>query len=49
MLRPGGLLVLDTLNDTGAEPVRHGDRWPSALRGVPKGIHDPALFVDPAG
>ncbi|WBB78893.1 methyltransferase domain-containing protein [Micromonospora sp. WMMD882] len=45
LLRPGGLLVLDTLNDTALSrlvAVRIGERLPA----VPRGIHDPALFVD---
>ncbi|MEV1285986.1 methyltransferase domain-containing protein [Micromonospora sp. NPDC049679] len=46
VLRPGGLLVLDTLNATLLSRVLAvglGERMP----GVPRGIHDPALFVDP--
>lgn len=46
VLRPGGLLVLDTLNATPLSrllAVSVGERMP----GVPRGIHDPALFVDP--
>jgi 2-polyprenyl-6-hydroxyphenyl methylase / 3-demethylubiquinone-9 3-methyltransferase len=45
VLRPGGLLVLDTLNDTVLSrllAVRLADRMP----GMPRGIHDPALLVD---
>lgn len=45
LLRPGGTLVLDTLNDTAVSrllAVRVAERLP----GVPRGIHDPALFVD---
>ncbi|MFC3503160.1 methyltransferase domain-containing protein [Micromonospora krabiensis] len=45
LLRPGGLLVLDTLNDTLLSrivAVHLGERLPT----VPKGIHDPRLFVD---
>jgi 2-polyprenyl-6-hydroxyphenyl methylase/3-demethylubiquinone-9 3-methyltransferase len=45
LLRPGGLLVLDTLNDTALSrliAVRLAERF----RGVPVGIHDPRLFVD---
>jgi 2-polyprenyl-6-hydroxyphenyl methylase/3-demethylubiquinone-9 3-methyltransferase len=45
ILRPGGTLVLDTLNATALSrllAVRLGERLP----GVPKGIHDPDLFVD---
>jgi 2-polyprenyl-6-hydroxyphenyl methylase/3-demethylubiquinone-9 3-methyltransferase len=44
VLRPGGTLVLDTLADTALSrfvAVRLAERVP----GVPKGIHDPALFV----
>jgi 2-polyprenyl-6-hydroxyphenyl methylase/3-demethylubiquinone-9 3-methyltransferase len=48
ILRPGGLLVLDTLNATPLArlvAVTIAER----LRGVaPRGIHDPNLFVDPA-
>ncbi|MEV4481176.1 class I SAM-dependent methyltransferase [Micromonospora coxensis] len=45
LLRPGGLLVLDTLNDTALArlvAVEIGERLPT----VPRGIHDPRLFVD---
>jgi 2-polyprenyl-6-hydroxyphenyl methylase / 3-demethylubiquinone-9 3-methyltransferase len=45
ILRPGGLLVLDTLNDTALSrflAVTVAER----LRGAPRGIHDPDLFVD---
>lgn len=45
LLRPGGTLVLDTLNDTALcrlLAVRVAERLP----GVPRGIHDPALFVN---
>ncbi|PSK64412.1 Ubiquinone biosynthesis O-methyltransferase [Micromonospora sp. MH33] len=45
LLRPGGLLVLDTLNDTPLArlvAVELGERLPT----VPRGIHDPQLFVD---
>ncbi|SCF35267.1 methyltransferase domain-containing protein [Micromonospora mirobrigensis] len=45
LLRPGGLLVLDTLNDTllsRVVAVHIGERLPT----VPRGIHDPRLFVD---
>ncbi|MFC5925350.1 class I SAM-dependent methyltransferase [Micromonospora vulcania] len=45
LLRPGGVLVLDTLNDTALArlvAVRIGERLPT----VPRGIHDPQLFVD---
>ncbi|GAA0815223.1 methyltransferase domain-containing protein [Spirilliplanes yamanashiensis] len=47
VLRPGGLLVLDTVNATALSRfviVTVGERLP----GVPRGIHDAALFVDPA-
>ncbi|MDT4992003.1 MAG: 2-polyprenyl-6-hydroxyphenyl methylase / 3-demethylubiquinone-9 3-methyltransferase [Actinoplanes sp.] len=46
VLRPGGLLVLDTVNATGLGrfvTVTAGE-W---LRIAPIGLHDPALFVDP--
>jgi 2-polyprenyl-6-hydroxyphenyl methylase/3-demethylubiquinone-9 3-methyltransferase len=45
VLRPGGLLVLDTLNDTAVSrllAVRLADRMP----GMPRGIHDPHLLVN---
>lgn len=45
LLRPGGTLVLDTLNDTALSrliAVRLAER----VRGVPRGIHDPRLFID---
>jgi len=47
VLRPGGLLVLDTLNATALSrflTVTLAERFPR----VPKGIHDPARYVDPA-
>ncbi|HKN96357.1 MAG TPA: methyltransferase domain-containing protein, partial [Pseudonocardiaceae bacterium] len=46
LLRPGGLLVLDTLADTPLArliAVTVGERIPGA---APPGIHDPALFVN---
>jgi 2-polyprenyl-6-hydroxyphenyl methylase/3-demethylubiquinone-9 3-methyltransferase len=46
VLRPGGLLVLDTVNDTRLSryvTVTLGERFGAA----PVGIHDPDLFVDP--
>ncbi|MET0425884.1 MAG: methyltransferase domain-containing protein [Actinoplanes sp.] len=46
VLRPGGLLVLDTVNDTVLGrfvTVTAGERFGV----VPAGLHDPALFVDP--
>ena len=46
VLRPGGTLVLDTIADTRLArlvTVTIGERIPG---GAPKGIHDPALFVD---
>jgi 2-polyprenyl-6-hydroxyphenyl methylase/3-demethylubiquinone-9 3-methyltransferase len=46
LLRPGGLLVLDTLADTALArliAVTIGERVPGA---APAGIHDPALFVN---
>lgn len=46
LLRPGGLLVLDTLADTwlaGFLAVTVGERVPGT---PPPGIHDPALFVN---
>jgi len=47
LLRPGGLLVLDTINATAVGrfvTVTVGERIPG---GAPKGIHDPTLFVPP--
>jgi 2-polyprenyl-6-hydroxyphenyl methylase/3-demethylubiquinone-9 3-methyltransferase len=47
VLRPGGLLVVDTVNDTVLGrfiTVTVGEK----LRVAPVGIHDPDLFVDPA-
>ena len=44
VLRPGGTLIIDTLNATAASrliAVRLAERIP----GTPSGIHDPALFV----
>jgi 2-polyprenyl-6-hydroxyphenyl methylase/3-demethylubiquinone-9 3-methyltransferase len=46
VLRPGGLVVLDTVNDTALGrfvTVTAGER----LGIAPVGLHDPALFVDP--
>jgi 2-polyprenyl-6-hydroxyphenyl methylase/3-demethylubiquinone-9 3-methyltransferase len=46
VLRPGGLLVLDTVNASWLGrfvTVTLGERLP----GIPHGIHDPALFVCP--
>jgi 2-polyprenyl-6-hydroxyphenyl methylase/3-demethylubiquinone-9 3-methyltransferase len=48
VLRPGGVLVADTLNATWAArfvAVSVGERLPG---GAPVGIHDPDLFVPPA-
>jgi 2-polyprenyl-6-hydroxyphenyl methylase/3-demethylubiquinone-9 3-methyltransferase len=47
VLAPGGLLVLDTVNDTALSrlvTVTLGERFGA----VPAGLHDPALFVSPA-
>ncbi|WP_041834500.1 methyltransferase domain-containing protein [Actinoplanes sp. N902-109] len=46
VLRPGGLFVLDTINDTRLGrfvSVTLAERFGAA----PRGIHDPELFVDP--
>jgi 2-polyprenyl-6-hydroxyphenyl methylase/3-demethylubiquinone-9 3-methyltransferase len=46
VLRPGGLVVLDTVNDTALSrfvTVTAGER----LGVAPAGLHDPALFVSP--
>lgn len=48
VLRPGGLLVADTLNATRTArfvAVTLGERVPG---GAPAGIHDPTLFVPPS-
>ncbi|WP_422774497.1 methyltransferase domain-containing protein [Plantactinospora sp. WMMC1484] len=45
LLRPGGTLVLDTLNDTALSRLL-AVRVAEMFRGVPRGIHDPRLFVD---
>jgi 2-polyprenyl-6-hydroxyphenyl methylase/3-demethylubiquinone-9 3-methyltransferase len=48
LLRPDGLLVVDTINATALArliAVRIGERFAG---GAPKGIHDPNLFVPPA-
>jgi 2-polyprenyl-6-hydroxyphenyl methylase/3-demethylubiquinone-9 3-methyltransferase len=48
ILRPGGVLVIDTLAATALSrflAVTVAERVPG---GAPPGIHDPALFVDPA-
>jgi 2-polyprenyl-6-hydroxyphenyl methylase/3-demethylubiquinone-9 3-methyltransferase len=46
VLRPGGLVILDTLNDT---PVSRFVTITAAEKAgvAPMGLHDPALFVDP--
>lgn len=47
ILRPGGLLIADTVNDTPLSRfvlVTVGERMPG---GPPPGIHDPRLFVPP--
>ncbi|HZA61215.1 MAG TPA: methyltransferase domain-containing protein [Actinomycetota bacterium] len=47
VLRPGGTVVLDTINDTWLARfglVTIGERFPG---GPPPRIHDPSLFVDP--
>jgi 2-polyprenyl-6-hydroxyphenyl methylase/3-demethylubiquinone-9 3-methyltransferase len=46
VLRPGGTVVLDTVNSSALGrfvTVTAGE----ALRFAPRGLHDPALFVDP--
>ncbi|MEV6929425.1 methyltransferase domain-containing protein [Dactylosporangium sp. NPDC051485] len=46
ILRPGGWLVLDTLADTALSRLV-AVRLAEALLPAVRGIHDPALFVDP--
>ncbi|GAA2375720.1 methyltransferase domain-containing protein [Dactylosporangium salmoneum] len=46
ILRPGGWLVLDTLADTALSRLI-AVRLAEALMPAVRGIHDPALFVDP--
>ncbi|MBO4210065.1 methyltransferase domain-containing protein [Micromonospora echinofusca] len=45
VLAPGGTLVLDTLNATALSRLL-AVRVAELFRGVPRGIHDPRLFVD---
>jgi 2-polyprenyl-6-hydroxyphenyl methylase/3-demethylubiquinone-9 3-methyltransferase len=47
ILRPGGVLVLDTVAATRLADLL-AVRLAERLREVPRGIHDPALFVDRA-
>ncbi|HYN31718.1 MAG TPA: methyltransferase domain-containing protein, partial [Ilumatobacteraceae bacterium] len=47
VLRPGGIVVIDTINDTRLAKlllVTIAERLPG---GPPRGIHDPCLFVNP--
>jgi 2-polyprenyl-6-hydroxyphenyl methylase/3-demethylubiquinone-9 3-methyltransferase len=46
ILRPGGWLVLDTLSDTPASRLI-AVRLAEAIMPAVRGIHDPALFIDP--
>ena len=46
VLRPGGWLVLDTLNDTALSRLL-AVRVAEAVMPAVRGLHDPALFVDP--
>ena len=46
ILRPGGWLVLDTLADTAVSRLV-AVRLAEAIMPAVRGIHDPALFVDP--
>jgi 2-polyprenyl-6-hydroxyphenyl methylase/3-demethylubiquinone-9 3-methyltransferase len=46
VLRPGGWLVLDTLNDTPLARLL-AVRVAEAVLPAVRGLHDPALFVDP--
>jgi len=46
VLRPGGTLVLDTIAQTRAARVIAVTIAEAVPGGAPKGIHDPALFVD---
>lgn len=46
VLRPEGLLLLDTLNATAVSRLL-AVRLAELVPGVPRGLHDPALFVPP--
>jgi 2-polyprenyl-6-hydroxyphenyl methylase/3-demethylubiquinone-9 3-methyltransferase len=46
VLRPGGRVVLDTLNATWLSRLL-AVRVAELVPGVPRGLHDPALFVPP--
>lgn len=48
LLRPGGHLVLDTLNATGLARLLAIDVAERVPGGAPRGIHDPNLFVRPS-
>ncbi len=48
VLRPGGTLVIDTIADTALARLIAVTIAESVPGGAPKGIHDPALFVDRA-
>lgn len=46
VLRPGGLLLLDTLADTRLSVLINVHLLERLPGGPPRGLHDPALFVD---
>lgn len=46
LLRPGGLLLLDTLADTRLSVLINVHLLERLPGGPPRGLHDPALFVD---
>ena len=46
LLRPGGLLLLDTLADTRLSVLINVHLFERLPGGPPRGLHDPALFVD---
>lgn len=48
VLKPGGLFVFDTINDTLAARLAVITMAEDVLRLLPKGTHDPDMFIKPA-